>query len=127
MSDKVKMSVSCVKCGKHAIDWRDTLEQEHWAQLDEQPLCPMCAGENTELDEYCDITENMKRSLYSTRLSLSLMLAHRLPGSNSMEYDNINESAAEAFTAVSKAYRAVQNLAYDLHFKQQQNMGLPNF
>ncbi|MCI5861987.1 hypothetical protein [Bifidobacterium boum] len=127
MSDKVKMSVSCVKCGKHAIDWRDTLEQKHWAQLDEQPLCPMCAGENTGIDEYCETTENMKRSLYSTRLSLSLMLAHRLTDSNPMEYDNINESAAEAFTEVSKAYRAVQNLAYDLHFKQQQNMGLPNF
>ena len=35
MSDKVKMSVSCVKCGKHAIDWRDTLEQEHWAHREE--------------------------------------------------------------------------------------------
>ena len=127
MSDKVKMSVSCVKCGKHAADWRDTLKQEHWSDLDEHPLCPKCAVENTEIDEYCEITENMKRSLYSTRLSLSLMLAHRLTGSNSMEYDNINESAAEAFTAVSKAYRAVQNLAYDLHFKQQQNIGLPNF
>lgn len=44
MSDKVKMSVTCVKCGKHAVDWRDTLEQEHWAQLDERPLCPDCAN-----------------------------------------------------------------------------------
>ncbi|KAB8291517.1 hypothetical protein [Bifidobacterium apri] len=124
MSDKVKMSVTCVKCGKHAIDWRDTLEKEHWAQLDERPLCPKCAVENTEIDEYCEITENMKRSLYSVRLSLSLMLAHRLPGGDPMERDDVNEGAAEAFIAVSKAYRAVQNLAGDLHFIQQHNMEL---
>lgn len=127
MSDKVKMSVGCVQCGMHAVDWRDALGQAGWTRLDKCPLCPKCSGENTEINEYCEITENMVRSLYSTRLSLSLMLAHRLPGGNSMEYDNINESAAEAFTAVSKAYRAVQNLASDFHFKQQQNIGLPNF
>lgn len=124
MSDKVKMSVTCVKCGKHAVDWRDTLEQEHWAQLDELPLCPKCAGEIAEIDQYCEIVKHMVGSLYDTRMSLSLMLAHRLPGGDTMECDDVNEGAAEAFIAVSKAYRAVRNLAGDLHFKQQHDMGL---
>lgn len=124
MSDKVKMSVTCVKCGKHAVDWRDTLEQEHWAQLDEQPLCPKCAGENAEINEYCKDAEHMVRSLSSIRLSLSMMLAHRLPGNDSLEYDDTNEGAANAFTAVSEAYRAVLNLYNYLHFKQQHDMGL---
>lgn len=124
MSDKVKMSVSCVKCGKHAVDWRDTLEKEHWAQLDERPLCPMCARENVEIDEYCKDAERMVRSLYSMLLSISLLLAHRLPGGDPTECDDVNERAAKAFTAVSEAYHAVQNLAGDLHFRQQHDMGL---
>lgn len=124
MSDKVKMSVTCVKCGKHAADWRDTLEQEHWAQLDERPLCPMCAGETAEINEYCKDAEHMARSLYSMRLSLSMMLTHRLAGDEPLEYDDANEGAAKAFTAVSEAYRAVLNLYNYLHFKQQHDMGL---
>lgn len=122
MSDKVKMSVSCVKCGKHAIDWRDTLEQEHWAQLDERPLCPECAGETAEINEYCEIVKQMVGSIYDTRLSLNLMLAHRFPGGNPMECDDVNESAVEAFIAVSKAYRAVRDLAAELQFRQQRNL-----
>lgn len=122
MSDKVKMSVSCVKCGKHAIDWRDALEHEHWAQLDEQPLCPKCAGENAEIDKYCETAEHMVRSIYETRLSLNLMLANRFPVSDPMKCDDVNESAVEAFIAVSKAYRAVRDLAADLQFRQQRNM-----
>ena len=124
MSDKVKMSVSCVKCGKHAIDWRDTLEQEHWARLDELPLCPKCAGENAEIDKYCETAEHMVRNLYDMRMSISMMLAHRLPGGDPTECDDVNERAAQAFTAVSKAYHAVQNLAWNLHFEQQHNVGL---
>ena len=128
MSDKVRMSVSCVQCGKHSVDYQDTLEQKHWKDLDEHPLCPECAGENAELDRYYKEVKGMVQELHSIRTHFALMLSDTLLKDGPMQYETFNDCAITAFDDISKTYHAVKNLSGVLHSKMNTNiMGTTNF
>lgn len=117
MSDKAKISVTCVKCCKHAVDWRHTLEQAGWTRLDNSVLCPSCSKNNQgSLGDALTYAEQTIVTLTDMRREVYYMAGRILDDEGDDHSTMLAECAVDALTAMDKARRAMCQLADQIKF-----------